>query len=267
MSDKFLTNHSVARISWALGYQHSDMLNPENAPDPVNPWLFFESSMLETSGNADDDYRMMNSPQDNSASDDIAQKVRMQLQTLSKAIGIAFETVMSVVGTLANALPHPDFLRFPLVPFLYEKLDGNDVDEMVKLVAVEWTKVCGMKAHSLHITDFHKKQENVERAATAVGLQAPEPTFDLVETLCAFRFKPRKPGWRPATEGLATTLKRKLRPGYSVIVVIALEELSPENGCCLSLKQGEDVCLDGNAPDLLFPSTGGGLGILLDLNI
>ena len=50
------------------------------------------------------------------------------------------------------------------------------------------------------------------------------------------------------------------------VVFIALMDLDPSNGFFMSLKKGEDVCLDGNAV-LRFPPAGGGLGLLLCLNL
>lgn len=48
------------------------------------------------------------------------------------------------------------------------------------------------------------------------------------------------------------------------IVFIALEDLTTDNGFFISLKQGQDICVDSKA-DILFLPTSGGLGICFAL--
>jgi hypothetical protein len=85
----------------------------------------------------------------------------------------------------------------------------------------------------------------------------------LVQAFCGFRFKKHDPieeGGYPV-EGLAAIAR-----GSSVVVMIALEPLGPENGCFVRLEAGQDVCIDGHAR-VEFPGTGGGLGVFIEISL
>ena len=67
-------------------------------------------------------------------------------------------------------------------------------------------------------------------------------------------------GWKQVSGGLATYDEPQ------AIVLIALEDLGPENGFFMELKKGEWVCKDGEQL-VSLPSTGGGKGVFLALHM
>lgn len=50
------------------------------------------------------------------------------------------------------------------------------------------------------------------------------------------------------------------------VVCVALDHLGPDNGFFLHLQRGEDLCLDGG-DDILLPPTGGGLALLIWVDV
>lgn len=88
----------------------------------------------------------------------------------------------------------------------------------------------------------------------------------LVRAFCVFRLK--------AFDGLQWEFlddhgaydKDEGEPRPQTVVFIALTRLSQQNGFFIDLEPGQDVCVDSNA-GLMFPPTGGGLGVCLCLNL
>ncbi|MCJ1476752.1 hypothetical protein MMC13_005421 [Lambiella insularis] len=109
-----------------------------------------------------------------SGEDDLNDQEQRLLSTLGQ--GTSQPIIELVVGLLASAVPHPDFIKYDQIQFVYEKLSGADVDEAVKMVVNDWTQ----------------NQENIQRAVRASGRSAPNTTADIVKAFCAFRFKPLK---------------------------------------------------------------------------
>lgn len=84
---------------------------------------------------------------------------------------------------------------------------------------------------------------------------------NLLRAWCLFKLKQVEgAGWKQVSGGLATYDEPQ------AIVLIALEDLSPENGFFMELRKGEWVCKDGEQA-VALPSTGGGKGIFLALHM
>ena len=74
---------------------------------------------------------------------DSAEEIDIQLQSLSSSIGhgVSQVTVEAAARILRSAARHPDYVKFQQMPFVYEKLDGDKVDETVQAVVKEWEEV------------------------------------------------------------------------------------------------------------------------------
>lgn len=145
-----------------------------------------------------------------------------------------------------SASPAKVYDEHPDTPFVYEILEKSGWEEKLSSLADRWVE----------------KDENTQRASAQVGRIVTKHGSSLIRTFCMFRLRPfSSPGWIPMSEGLGRD-----RGKQQTVVFIALTDLNPSNGFFLSLKKGEDVCVDGNEL-LRFPPTGGGLGVLLCLNL
>ncbi|KAK3045653.1 hypothetical protein LTR09_012785 [Extremus antarcticus] len=125
------------------------------------------------------------------------------------------------------------------------------------LEKVDWaTKV------SAWVDNWVAREQNIERASTHVG-RAPERGGPaLVRSFCMFRLKAFTTAtWLPVSEGLGRDADKR-----QTVVFVALIDLDTTNGFFMSLKKGQDVCVDSRAI-VYFPPTGGGSGLFFCLNL
>lgn len=108
----------------------------------------------------------------------------------------------------------------------------------------------------------HQDEANVRRAAAQVNRAAKAAHRSLVRGYGVYRFKQLSDvGWKPLRKGAG------MDDGIAdTVVCIALDDLNHDNGFFLNLRRGEDLCLDGG-DDILLPPTGGGLALLIWIDI
>ena len=107
-----------------------------------------------------------------------------------------------------------------------------------------------------------QNETNIQRAADQVGRPAKTAHRSLVRGYGVYRFKKLSDvGWTLLCKGAGMNDEIP-----DTVVCIALEDLNPDNGFFLHLRRGEDLCLDGG-DDILLPPTGGGLALLVWVDV
>lgn len=190
----------------------------------------------------------------------ISQQVRKYSSSIAK--GCSTDALAEIAGLAEDAEPTRFFKDRWDVRFWYEKLDKEGLGERAKDVADRWAEVCTSvylpsSAHSLL-----QNENNIQRAAAQVNRPFKTPDRSLVRGYGVYRFKKlSNTEWKPLRKGAGMDDEFP-----DTVVCIALNDLGPENGFFTRLSRGEDLCLDGG-DDILLPPTGGGLVMLLWIDI
>lgn len=100
----------------------------------------------------------------------------------------------------------------------------------------------------------------MQRAATHVQRPVRHTGPTAVRDFGLIRFKESGSGWVDLPEGLGKDDEPQ------TVVIIALENLTPDNGFFLELRCGQDICVDGKA-SIDVPSTGGGTAVWIVLDL
>ena len=84
------------------------------------------------------------------ATGEMAQLIQEQVQRLSLSIGRGLDasSIQTAASSLAAASPHKDYVKFQHMEFIYEKLDGHNVNNTVQSLVDEWIDVGVTPIHS-----------------------------------------------------------------------------------------------------------------------
>ena len=188
-----------------------------------------------------------------------------QTQEYSEAVGcgISKEATIELQNFLQDASPFKSYASHSEVRFIYEILYKSGWVGKVKRVVDAWIEVRGFVFNSIcDIEGMLQDNSSLQRAAKHVGRPTCESKTSLLRGFCVFRLKAiGGHGWTTIQDSLGIDQHQP-----QTVVFIALEDLDSKNGFFMNLKQGSDVCLDSRAK-VRFPSTGGGIGIFLALNL
>lgn len=110
-----------------------------------------------------------------------------------------------------------------------------------------------------------KDENNIQRVERHVKRGADAA---ILRGYGVFRLKAQEgPSWMELSRySFVPGWEEEERPKPQTLVFIALDALDVHNGFFISLKAGQDVCID-SAATIVWPPTGGGLGIVVWLNI
>lgn len=110
-----------------------------------------------------------------------------------------------------------------------------------------------------------KDESNIQRVERHVKRKADAA---ILRGYGVFRLKAQEgPSWMELSRySFVQGREEEEHPMPQALVFIALDTLGVHNGFFISLKAGQDVCID-SAATIVWPPTGGGLGIAIWLNI
>lgn len=109
-------------------------------------------------------------------------------------------------------------------------------------------------------------ENNIRRASKQVN-RNPRTEHGIVSGFGIFRMKARPgPDWALLDDHGRPEQTEPDRHKPQTVVFIALSRLDRTNGFFMELEAGQDVCIDSNAR-IVYPSTGGGLGIAIWLRL
>ena len=176
--------------------------------------------------------------------------------------GLPQTLIETASRSLGNTPRHPDYTRYPQVPFIYEILDNADI---TKQIAYQWVQVRTPPSMKVVTLISHKDEGNIRRAETIVKRKRSEAQrSNPLNGYAAFRFKALpeelKKGDHIILEGMGLTRDKE------TVVFIALDRWHSGNGFFTEMDLGEDICMDSHA-EVSWPGTGGGLGIFLSLRL
>lgn len=177
--------------------------------------------------------------------------------------GISREITAELQNFLQDAVPFKSYASHSEVRFIYEILYKDGWEEKVRRAVDAWIEVRYLVLKDTREADISQQDtSNLERAAKEVGRPTIRGQNSLLRGFCVFRLKASGGhGWTMVQDSLGIDQHQP-----QTVVFIALEDLDSKNGFFMILKQGSDVCLDSCAK-MHFPSTGGGSGIFLALNL